>query len=192
MTKKYNILVIEDTPKHLVDVKELMDKRSDLIDTVYASNLYSALEVLASKEWDGILSDALFPEQEGGVELPSWIKIIEYAMGKRIPFTIVTSRYHHSTGVEPVSQRSRNSGMELIDNLGGLNESIKRWPDGLATLVYLIDAQNDGTLRYGVVRDGGADGKTMGMTNINGDGIKFSLPPFDEHALDEIRKKLRL
>ena len=113
-------------------------------------------------------------------------------MENRFPFTIVTSTYHHAGKTEPVNQRSRNSGMELIDNnLPGAEASTKRWADGLATLVYLIDLDREGKLKYGIVKSGGSDSKHIGMIGEDG-GIKFSLPPYEENALDEVKKKLRL
>lgn len=191
--EKYQIVVVEDSPKHLEDVRGLIMGREDLVEAVYATNLAEALEQLNSKKFDGVLSDAHFPKITGGPEAPCGIDIIDYAMDRKMPFTIVTSDYHHGEKTESIHQRSGISGMGLIDQCIQGNEQgktpSKRWGDGLATLVFLIDKSRAGQLNYVVVKAYGSIGMT---SNEDGELIRFSLPPFQKNALDKIKQILRL
>jgi CheY-like chemotaxis protein len=200
MADKYKILVIEDNPKDLDDVTRLLIERGDLVEAIYFSNLGDALNELDQREgerdYHGILSDALFPEREGFSEAPCGIQVIDYAMDNQIPFTIVTSLYHHDEKVDPVCNRSRLSGMELVDNNGAdwRKEAVtKRWGDGLAMLVSLIDMKQKGTLHFRPIRDFMPYKKYTGMVSDDGEAIKFSFPPHQENPyFDLVKRRLRL
>src|SRR3989338_6559285 len=194
MDQKYGIVVIEDQQKHLEEVKGLIEARSDIVSAVYAANLAAAIDTLNSRKYDGILSDAHFPEREGAPESPCGKQIIDYAMTNRLPFTIVTSTYHHGSKTEPISRASRSAGIELIDeeDVGDSESSSKRWSDGLATLVFLIDAQRAWQLTYEVKKSRLTGQESLQMIGPDGQQVKFSLEPYKEHALDEIRTRLRL
>ena len=217
MTNKYKIVVIEDNPKHLKDVRGLINKRQDLVKAVYTTNLADALYELDSRKHEGVLSDAHFPEHEGGPESPCGIQVIDYAMGHKMPFTIVTSDWHHGEKTEPISERSLCSGMEIIDDsrMGRFDHDIrtrykknhvirtrykKKWGDGLANLVYLIDKSREGKLSYAKLED--CDHDHIGM--ISSDDKYFESPDSEGNLiyygqdsirypdLDKIKSKLRL
>lgn len=193
--EKYQIAVIEDNPKHLEDVKKIITPRENLVEAVYATNLEEALALLNSRKFEGILSDAHFPRIAGGLEESSGIDMIDYAMEKRMPITIVTSAYHHGKKTEPISQRARDSGIELIDTyIEGNKEAespTKKWSCGLATLVFLIDRARTGQLRFATITSMAADGEHLGISSCQGEGnsVYFDLPPYKETALDEIKQR---
>lgn len=196
--EKYQIMVIEDNPKHLEDVRGLITPREDLVEAVYATNLAEALELLNFRKPDGVLSDAHFPKAAGGPEEPFGIDMIDYAMERKMPFTIVTSAYHHGTKTQPVHERAVNSGIGLVDcYIEGDKEgeaSSKRWDEGLVTLIFLIDKTRAGQIIYEIMPEmrGQTDGKHVGMMDVKGQAIRFSLPPYQKDVLDEIKQRLRL
>lgn len=196
MNEKYKILVVEDNPKHLDDVRGLITQRNDLIDVVYATNLSEAISTLDSQFFDGVLSDAHFPKEVGSNEAPCGIGIIDYTMNKKMPVTIVTSAYHHGKKTQPIYDRALDSGIALIDEyIEGNKEgetASKRWNDGLATLVYLVDKTREGKVIFRDLENPFTGNTQLGMIDLEGEAIRFSLPPYVPNALDETKQKLRL
>nr|MBA4404780.1 hypothetical protein [Nanoarchaeum sp.] len=75
--RKLEILIVEDTPKHLEDVKTevaRLKEKGQEINVAYATNYTTARELIASREFDGIVSDVFIPESEGKVSSPETIQ----------------------------------------------------------------------------------------------------------------------
>jgi len=149
MTEKLEILVVEDQPHHLADVRAVIDSRRQYgIEADYVSTLDDAKRKLEEKRYDGILSDVFFPEREGEEESASGLWIAEYGLENKVPFILVTSTYHHGRKTEEVNQQLR-----IKYKIGGLIDAEpegcspntdlevkkKNWKGGLLALAYFIE-----------------------------------------------------
>jgi len=117
MEKKLEILVVEDNPKHLEDAKAEMEKNGQHVDmnVDYAGTLDEAMELVAGKAYDGIISDVFFPVHETAEEGPNGVKMADYALDNDIAIVLCTSTYHHGEKTEPVNKYSRQKGVTLVD-----------------------------------------------------------------------------
>src|SRR3989344_169321 len=150
--EKLEVLVIEDNPKHMSDVKQLCDERIQkgvLSSVDYASTLTEANELLFGKTYDGIISDVFFPERSGEKEREFGTTIAQYALDKKIPFVLVTSTHHHGRKTQPVCDFMRGRGMNLVDSepedKDGEAKS-KSFKGGFTALMYLREGLKDGSL----------------------------------------------
>ena len=152
MDEKIKILVIEDNPKHLKDVQDLLEDRIAQgvpLEVNYVSTLDVANEKLANNQYAGIMSDVFFPNKEGDYETANGVEIMQYAFDNGLPFVLVTSLYHHDSKVDPISWQAREKGMELIDldrTQDELNNQ-KNWAGGYLALMYFIESIEDGSVK---------------------------------------------
>ena len=148
------ILVIEDNPEHLKDVKRSLNERKSFMSASYTSNLEDALKMLNTEKYDGILSDAHFPKTENGAEELSGIDMMDYAIHHKLPITFVTSTYHYDRKTDRKTQRLRNkillhgTAISLVYNLIG---KYKNWDEGIHKLLEFIDKAKNGEIKYSVV-----------------------------------------
>lgn len=117
-TKKLELLAIEDNPKHLSDLREVMGGRVEagVVGRVdYATTLTEAYEHLGDRSYDGVLSDIFFPDLGGRCEEQNGQQVANYCLQSQIPFVLVTSTHHHGKRTDPVCQWIRGKGMNLVD-----------------------------------------------------------------------------
>ncbi|MBW2996000.1 hypothetical protein KY332_01735 [Candidatus Woesearchaeota archaeon] len=92
--KKLEILIVEDNPKHLEDVKTYINEKLEAgaeIKVDYASNLKEAEDCTAEKKYDGIICDIFFP---AGNENEKEVKDDAYEVLKAMyPDSIGKKRY---------------------------------------------------------------------------------------------------
>ncbi|MBI2552210.1 response regulator [Candidatus Uhrbacteria bacterium] len=153
------ILVVEDNPKYLQDVRQFMDERTRAganVEAVFVSTLEDAKQELASGKYSAVLSDVFFPEKEGEPAEPtaaipsdragelawagnvSGVKLAQFAMERGIPVTLCTSTHHHDSKTNPVNNWWRGKGRELIDSPPTEGEvEDKNWPGAFGELMYL-------------------------------------------------------
>jgi len=153
MTDKLEILVVEDQPKHLADVKVVLDGRKQYgIEADYVSTLDDTKRKLEEKKYDGILSDVFFPKREGEEDLASGLWVAEYGIQNGVPFILVTSTYHHGEKTEPVNKWLSHKGLQLVDWQGdgsyyGWKNSEgdrKNWEGGFLSLMSFIEGVKEG------------------------------------------------
>ena len=65
LDKPQRILVVEDNPKHLKDVKEYIEQLKG-VEVDFATNLEEANKLLDSNHYKAAVSDIFFPDKEGG------------------------------------------------------------------------------------------------------------------------------
>ena len=151
MKEELEILVVEDQPKHLADVKAVLEGRKQYgIGVDYVSTLDAAKRKLEEKGYDGILSDVFFPEREGGEEAPSGLLVAKWGIDNRVPFILVTSTYHHGKKTDEVCTRLRKEvGVSYISIMldtqpigchinPELEAHKKNWEGGFLALMYFI------------------------------------------------------
>jgi DNA-binding NarL/FixJ family response regulator len=144
---KLELLAIEDNPGHIEDLKSVVGAREDIIVPDYVNNLKDAISLLGERNYDGILSDAMFPAYEGGPETTSGIQVIDYACEHEIPFAVVTSLYHHDEDVSPVHRRMQNCDVIMLDSMR-MEDGHKAWDKGIDQIVYYIEALKSGELCF--------------------------------------------
>lgn len=156
MKEKLEILVVEDQPEHLADVRAVLDSRKQYgIGADYVSNLDDTKRKLEKRNYDGILSDVFFPEREGEAESAAGLWVAEYGRIYRIPFILVTSTYHHGDKTEPINHWLRRKGPKLVDWMPSDDEYYQRknsegdrknWEGGLLSLMYFIEGLKKGLI----------------------------------------------
>ncbi|MEM4641301.1 MAG: response regulator [Candidatus Pacearchaeota archaeon] len=91
MTKKIEILVVEDRPENIAAAKEFFNKQKD-VEVYYAKNAKEARKALENKNFDLALIDWRLPEGKVGFE------ILEEAKKRAIPAAVFTEgKYYHGT-----------------------------------------------------------------------------------------------
>ncbi|MBS3171809.1 hypothetical protein J4449_04320 [Candidatus Woesearchaeota archaeon] len=209
MIKKLEILVVEDQPKHLADVKAVLeDRRQYGTEADYVSTLDGIKRELKEKKYDGILSDVFFPEKEGGEEAPSGLWVAEYGIQNGVPFVLVTSTYHHGSKTEPIhSWLCYDKGLALVD-LQHLDENYqmkdsegesgrKNWKGGFLSLMFFIEGVKQGLIsndpdNFGKPVDRNAPVSARSMTDrVNAAHIKGTLPSF-ERGFSEVGRRLAI
>ena len=121
-----NILIVEDNPKFLKDITELIEDRKKQgirVEADYATHYKTALQMLLSKQYDGVITDLFFPETEGANEDAYGVEIARTAKAKKIPTVCVTSTYHHGTKTEKYWSELDDVGVCLVDQSPGINDS---------------------------------------------------------------------
>ena len=175
--KPLEILIVEDRPEQQEDIKELFHTRGDLIKADYGATLEEAYVLLEKKAYDGIMTDAFFPEKEGSHEDLNGDKIVNYAMENKIPWVVVTSTDRHGVKTQPITSLVRRYGHEIIhspnDNMDADSDT-KDWASGVVDLIYFIDGIEEGWLKFkeGKVRD--IDGGTIGRPEFKECGQKYA------------------
>ncbi len=157
---KYRILIIEDTAKHIADVKEIvlkvkktfLEKNIPIeIEPVYATNLSEAMSQLESV--DAVMSDVFFPEREGGKERACSVEIMKKTLSLHKAIVLVTSTWHHGEKTQPVFEISRQYGLlELFDcnpkDLKNGEDEHKPWATALISLVGMVIAIKNGSITF--------------------------------------------
>ncbi|MDO8656425.1 MAG: response regulator [Nanoarchaeota archaeon] len=153
--KQLELLVVEDTPSHMEDVQTLLKARVEAgvkLQVDYASTLQEAQEKLAARRYDGIMSDLFFPEKVGEETSDLGTQVARYALQQKIPFVIVTSTYHHGRKTESASRWLRddvNIGLIDASTEDRDGEAIhKNWRGGYLTLMYFIEAVQEGVVTF--------------------------------------------
>lgn len=160
------ILIIEDNPKHLNEVKDLIDGRVRAgadINAHFVSTFEAALKALDTEQYDGIISDIFFPEREGAPAEPttraprldeyeqlkwaegvSGIKLVREARARHIPFILCTSTYHHGEKTQPVTIWLRKNDVNYIVDasykVGEGEAEHKDWQSAFIELAYVRNA----------------------------------------------------
>ena len=159
MTNLRRILVIEDNEKHRRDVEALLEERiaqGAPLTVDYVATLDDAMSKLSGTNYDGILSDVLFPKSAGYEEEQHGTDIAMYAMQHNIPWILVTSTFHHGAKTEPANQFARSCGSEIVDchpdfkkgdDYNTFNSPNKNWKAGYVALMYFIELQKKGLVR---------------------------------------------
>ncbi len=163
MKNPMTVLVVEDNPKHLADLVEMLHvelpRLPIKLDLLYAQDLEKATELISSV--DAVVTDVFFPEKAGGSEAPNGTFIIEECLQSGKPVVWVTSTYHHGAKTNDVSEWGRQHGLEMFDcsstEAGGRDGEAPRkpWKQALYGLIYTVVAieQNlctftDGKLKF--------------------------------------------
>ena len=154
-TESQTLLVIEDNPRHLNDVKSVLD---DLLSqltlkvrTVFATNLVEANGHFSDA--DLIMTDIFFPDQQGGdAEIPNGQKILEQCIAEKKPGVWVTSTYHHGKKTSPLFHWGHEKGFAMFDS-GSFRDrdgesDKKSWDRALRALFYTSVGLNHDLLRY--------------------------------------------
>lgn len=158
------ILVIEDSPKHLSEVKNFIDERVQAgadIEARFVSTFEEARGALDAEQYDGIISDIFFPDREGAPPDPitpapkrdeeaqlAWaedvggVKLVREARTRRIPFILCTSTYHHGEKTQPITAwlRKNGAGSMVVDashEVGSGEADHKDWQKAFIELAYL-------------------------------------------------------
>ncbi len=159
MTNLRRILVIEDNEKHRRDVEALLEERIAQgvpLTIDYVATLDDAMSKLSGSQYDGILSDVLFPKAKGGEEEQHGTDIATYAMQHQIPWVLVTSTFHHGAKTEPANQFARSCGSEIVDchpdfkkgdDYNTFNSPNKNWKAGYVALMYFIELHKKGLVK---------------------------------------------
>jgi len=139
------LLVVEDSPSHLADVKAEIQRRIDAgikIKVDYASTLDEAMTLVAEKKYDGIVSDVFFPGLSGGEEESSGISMCEYAKKEDIPIVLCTSTYHHGKRTQPVHDYCMKHRVSMVDTFDGgdidAEAETKQWYDACYLLILKV------------------------------------------------------
>ncbi len=97
-SKKLELLVIEDNPKHLADAKAVSEQYQGITFT-FASTLSEVKGLLEQKTYDAVVSDIFFPDREGEVpdDLVAAGVIVAYLLleDTQTPFVYNTAGNHH-------------------------------------------------------------------------------------------------
>lgn len=149
------ILIIEDNPKHLEEVKKFIDERVNAgadFETHFASTFEETKKALDAEQYDGIISDIFFPDKEGMPPEPpksgslDWVndvggvKLVREAHARRIPFFLCTSTYHHGDKTQPVTTwLQKNKADFYVDeqDVGSGEAEHKDWQRAFIALAYL-------------------------------------------------------
>ncbi|MEK6850127.1 MAG: hypothetical protein AABX85_00975 [Nanoarchaeota archaeon] len=152
---KLSILVVEDTPKHINDVRmefENRISRGTSLDVKYATNLLDALYSFQSA--DGIISDVFYPignaspdsnlenflasfPRDNGIEA-SGVSLAEHTEKKGIPIVLCTDAHHHRASITQVYHFANKKGIFFIPNwMREHNDVIekKHWASAYGRLV---------------------------------------------------------
>jgi|GEM_PF-6017112 len=144
------ILFVEDNPKHLADLKQVLDvelpRQPVEITPLYASSLTEAVHLL--EEVDAVMADVFFPSVIGEKEEGNGQAIVELCLNREKPVVWITSTYHHGPKTNDLNDWGRDHGLEMYDcydpqsqSGDGNNEAEhKPWKRALLGLLYTITA----------------------------------------------------
>src|SRR3989338_6369609 len=160
------ILVVEDSPSHIKDIKVEMNRRISQgahLNVLYVSNLHDALRQMNSA--DGIISDVFFPLNLSGINpdanaqsflqrfardnvLPaSGTYLAHIAHKNNLPIALCTDGHHHAKNLREVYSFIQEEGIPFVPNYQSEYESVakhKYWASAYGQMLDLIGRKVSG------------------------------------------------
>jgi hypothetical protein len=151
MKSPLKILFIEDNPKHLADLEQMLGvelpRQPVEITPLYAHNLVEATHLL--EEADAVMTDLFFPFSTGNNQEEASLGklIVEHCLAEGKPVVWITSTYHHGLKTNELNDWGCEHGLKLFDCQGqgtscenDAEGEHKPWKSALFGLLYTITA----------------------------------------------------
>jgi len=147
--KNLNLLIVEDNPKHMADLKIVLEQELPKwpiqMNTTWTTTLEDACYGL--QRADIVMSDVFFPTGSGGREAPNGQNVAAEALAAGKPIVLVTSTYHHGDRTESIHEWCLENKVTLFDCYS-LNRNAeaaeKPWKRALYGLLVVATAQEMG------------------------------------------------
>lgn len=147
--KNLNLLIVEDNPKHVADLKTVLEQELPKwpmqVNSTWTTTLEDACYGL--QRADIVMSDVFFPTRSGGREVPNGQNLAVEALESSKPVVLVTSTYHHGDRTESIHEWCLENQIALFDcyNLNRNAEATEKpWKKALYGLIFLAVAQEIG------------------------------------------------
>ncbi len=131
--EKLEILVTEDSEKHLADARSV-GKGYTNINFTFARTLQEAESLVRQNRYDAVVTDVFFPVQEGGEPASdSGLSLAKIVHERGIPFVYNTSGNHHGRAYKQFLEPARAISREIMkiwdNNEFGTGKMIEAYPE---------------------------------------------------------------
>ncbi|MFH1400672.1 MAG: response regulator [Nanoarchaeota archaeon] len=115
---KKRILVIEDSPQHLADARQVLDSKEG-VEAVYATTYRQARSILQQEPpVDGIITDIYFPYMDDEMynqPEPIGVRVAVEAAKEGTPFVMCTAGYHHGKRYQWISELAWMQDWDFVE-----------------------------------------------------------------------------
>jgi len=158
MNDKLEILVVEDSPKHIESARNELSSEGNL---TIVSTYKEAIEYLNKQKADVVLTDERIPFSKArvypltdksftGLPLPLGSKVVLYAIAKKVPYVaLITDADHHSDEIAATlddfvllcregmfTKALRIGDTDYLQHFGFCQEGVKKFAGAFNTLLH--------------------------------------------------------